>query len=97
MTVRQLGLLTPGNDSPLVTNSVLAIPMCVSDILNRGYCSFEPEFAQLVREGKADRRLWLGIFELMEYGVRTGRLIREANLTLGRLGLTLDQITGGCR
>jgi hypothetical protein len=90
--VRQHRLLTPGNDSPLVTNSVLVMPMCVVDILDRGYCSFEPEFAQLVREKKTDRRLWLSIFELMEYGVKNGRLIKQANLTLSRLGLTLDQI-----
>jgi hypothetical protein len=94
-TVRAQRLLTPGNDSPLVTNSALVLPMCVVDILNYGYCSFEYEFAQLVREKKTDRRLWLSIFELMEYGVRTGRLIAEANCTLSRLGLTLDQITTG--
>jgi hypothetical protein len=68
--------------------------MCVVDILNHGYCSFEPEFAQLVREKKTDRRLWLHIFELMEHGVRTGRLVKEANQTLSRLGLTLNEITG---
>jgi hypothetical protein len=95
--VREHRLLTPGNDSPLVTNSALILPMCVVDILNHGYCSFEYEFAQLVREKKTNRRLWLSIFELMEYGVRTGRLISEANLTLSRLGLTLDQITRECQ
>jgi hypothetical protein len=92
-TVRAQRLLTPGNDSPLVTNSALVLPMCVVDILTHGYCSFEYEFAQLIREKKTDRRLWLGIFQLMEYGVRTGRLIGEANCTLSRLGLTLDEIT----
>jgi hypothetical protein len=93
--VRSHGLLTPGNDSPLATNSPLVMPMCVVDILNQGYCSFEPEFAQLVREKKTDRRLWLSVFELIEFGVKSGRLIGEADRTLSRLGLTLDQVTTG--
>lgn len=30
--------------------------MSVVDVLNNGYCSFEPEFAQLVREGKTEKK-----------------------------------------
>jgi hypothetical protein len=94
-TVREERLLTPGNDSPLVTNSDLVLPMFVIDIINHGYVSFETEFAQLVREKKTDRHLWLNIFQLMEHGVRNGQMIAEANRTLSRLGLTVDQITRG--
>lgn len=86
------GLIPPGNDSPLVSNSDLVLPMCVVDILNLGYCSFEPEFAQLIREKKTDRRLWLGIFELMEYGVKTKKLTKEANKVLKRLDLKIEDI-----
>jgi hypothetical protein len=93
--VRALSLLPPGQDSPLATNSPLVAAMCVVDILTLGYCSFEPEFAQLVREGKTDRQLWLHLFELAEYLTWKGPLQAEANRVLGRLGLSLNQVVGG--
>lgn len=90
--VRKHALLTLGNDSPLVTNNDLILPMCVLDILNLGHCSFEPEFAQLAREGKTDARLWRNIFEMLEHGVRSGRLVVEADRVLVRLGLSVREI-----
>lgn len=48
--VRERELVLPGNDSPLVSNHQLVVAMAVADVLNLGYSSFEPEFAQLVRE-----------------------------------------------
>lgn len=92
--VRRLGLLNPGHDSPVATNSELVLPMCVVDLLTLGYCSFEPEFAQLVREGKTDRRLWRGIFEALEHGTRSGRLVADADRALARLGLSVATILG---
>lgn len=91
MVVEQ-GLIPAGNDSPLATNSALVTPMSVIDVLNLGYCSFEPEFSQLVREGKTDPWLWRNIFELLEYGVRTGRLVRDADEILSRLQLTVGEV-----
>jgi hypothetical protein len=90
--VRRQGLVAPGHDSPLATNSALVLPMGVVDMLTLGYSSFEPEFAQLAREGKTDRRLWRGIFESLEHGVRSGRLVAEADRVLERLGLDVAQV-----
>lgn len=86
------GLIPAGNESPLVTNNELILPMCVIDILQLGYCGFEPEFSQLVREGKSDLKIWRNIFELLEYGVRTGYLIKETNRRLSQLNLTVNDI-----
>lgn len=92
--VRDLGLIKPGNESPLATNSPLVTAMAVVDVLNLGYCSFEPEFAQLVREGKTDRRLWLYLFEIIEYMTGTGPLKVEAERVLAALGLSLNEVVG---
>jgi hypothetical protein len=94
-TVTDLGLIEPGQESPLATNSPLITAMTVVDVLNLGYSSFEPEFAQLVREGKTDRRLWLHLFEMVEYLTRTGPLKKEAGQVLAKLDLTLDDVVGG--
>jgi hypothetical protein len=90
--VRKLKLLPPGCDSPIVSNNALILPMCVIDIMNSGYCSFEPEFAQLVREGKTDRKTWLHTFELLEFATRKGSLLKELNKGLGQLGLTVNDV-----
>jgi len=90
--VRSNNLLPVGQDSPVVSNNLLILTMCAIDILNIGYCSFEPEFAQLIREGKADRKTWLHAFELLEYGTKKGRLSKEINQTLKKLELNLSEI-----
>jgi hypothetical protein len=93
-TVRERGLVLPGSDSPMVSNSRLILPMFVVDILNLGYSSFEPEFAQLVREGKTDRKSWLYVFELLEFATKRGLLDRDLREGLARLNLTVDQVVG---
>ena len=85
--------LLPYGSNPLVSNSDLVSVMTAVDILNLGYSSFEPEFAQLIREGKADRNLWLPIFEICEHTVNAGNIPKEVPLTLSRLGLTLKDVT----
>ena len=92
--VRTLKLLLPGSDSPLVSNNALITAMSVIDVLNNGYCSFEPEFAQLVREGKTDRKTWLHTFELLEFATRKGFLAKDVNTGLGKLGITLADVAG---
>ena len=94
-TVRSLKLLPPGSDSPLVSNSSLILTMSAVDVLNNGYCSFEPEFAQLIREGKTDRKTWLHAFELLEFATRKGFLDKEVKQTLARLDLTLNDVVKG--
>lgn len=90
--VRALGLLPPGTDSPVQSNSDLILAMSVIDVLNLGYCSFEPEFAQMVRQGKTERKTWLHVFELLEYGVRRGFFKKDLERTLGRLDIKLSEV-----
>lgn len=80
-------------DSPLLTNNRLLPAMCAVDFERLGYCGFEPEFAQLVREGKADRTTWLHLFELAEYLTRTGPLREQADAILAELNLTWERVT----
>lgn len=83
------GLIEPGNDNPLITNNDLIPVMLAVDVGYLGYSGFEPEFAQLVREGKTDRDAWLAVFQSLEYLTRQGRFLPNCiDHTLGRLGLT---------
>lgn len=91
--VARRGLIPHGDQSPIVTNSELVPLMGVVDVLTLGYSSFEPEFARMVRRGKADRRQWLHTFELLEYSAMTGRLLgRSLDDVLVRLGLTRQEL-----
>lgn len=86
-------LLPPSNTSPLVTNNRLIPVMGVVDIARQGYSSFEPEFAQMIRDGKSTRELWLPIFELLEYAGKTGFLVaRQVDQTLKDLDLTRKEL-----
>ncbi len=87
--VVNLGLIKPGNDSPLLTNNVLIPMMIVADFHNQGYASFEPEFACLVREGKAARLFWRNVFEMLEYSAKTGWMLeKEIDKLASSIGLT---------
>jgi hypothetical protein len=93
--VVELGLIEEGNDSPLLTNNLIIPLMIVVDYLHLGYASFEPEFAQLVREGKADRKTWQYVFEMLEYAAKTGwmldaeidKIARRLEVTRADIGL----------
>ena len=79
--------------SPLVTNSVLISLMGVIDIHQLGYSSFEPEFTQMIREGRAERQKWHAIFELLEYSAQTGWLLdKEIIPVLKSLNLTKKEV-----
>lgn len=86
------GLIPHGQDSPIVSNSDLILAMGVIDILNLGYSSFEKEFAAMVRTGTADRKFWLRLFELLEYGTKKGYLNRDVKKILSKLDLVIDDI-----
>jgi diphthamide synthase (EF-2-diphthine--ammonia ligase) len=91
--VVRLGLMPRGDESPLVTNNRLIPLMGIVDMIQFGFSSFEPEFAGMVRQGKADRTYWLHMFETMEYAARTGRLLGTSlDETLARLGLTRSEL-----
>lgn len=70
-----LGLISEGKQSPLLTNHLLIPLMALTDVAQLGYASWEPEFAQMIREGKADRKYWQHLFEMVEYAAKTGRFI----------------------
>lgn len=93
--VRDLGLLPKGSDSPIVSNNNLITTMSAIDVLNNGYCSFEPEFAQMIREGKTDRKIWLHLFELLEYATTRGLLNKELKETLSKLNLLQSDLVKG--
>lgn len=80
------------SDSPLATNNQLIPTICALDIKQLGYCSFEPEIAQLVREGKTDRKFWLYLFESLEYSVKRGYLDEDIRNTLKQLNLKMEQV-----
>ena len=70
--------------------------MIVADYLRLGYASFEPEFASMVRAGKADRTFWRNVFEMLEYSARTGWLLGgEIDKQARSIGLTRQDILGG--
>ena len=91
--VINLGLIPRGQDSPLATNSSLIPLMGLVDMVRLGYSSFEPEFARMVRQGKAKRKPWLYTFETLEYAARTGRLLgRSVHEVMTRLSLTQESL-----
>lgn len=90
--VRRKELLIKGSDNPIVSNNDLIVSMCAIDVLNSGYCSFEPEFALMIREGKTDRKVWLHNFELLEYAATRGFLTGDINKTLAKLNLKLSDV-----
>ena len=91
--VVRLGLVEPGLDNPLITNNDTIPVMLAVDCIKLGYSSFEPEFAQLVRQGKADRATWLAMFESIEYLTRRGEFLpRCISDTLQRLELTHSDV-----
>jgi hypothetical protein len=91
--VLRLGLMPRGDESPLITNHRLIPLMGIVDMIRFGYSSFEPEFARMVRTGKADRRQWLYAFETLEYAARTGRFLGSAvDEALLRLALRREDV-----
>jgi len=91
--VVRLGLVNPGQDNPLITNNDTIPVMLALDCVKLGYSSFEPEFAQLVRRGRADRATWLAMFESIEYLSSRGEFLPRCIAdTLHRLGLEAETL-----
>lgn len=91
--VNRLALIDGNRNSPLVTNNLLIPLQGLTDVATLGYSSWEPEFTQMVREGKADKKLWQYTFELLQYSSRTGSFISKAvEKALVRLRLTPKEI-----
>lgn len=91
--VHRLGLISKKRSRPLLTNNALIPVIGMAEVGRFGYCSWEIEFARMIREGKSERAYWLALFEMLEYSTRTGRFInRTVEQTLGRLGLTKQDL-----
>ncbi|MGM0482389.1 MAG: hypothetical protein ACQEP6_00790 [Patescibacteria group bacterium] len=87
--VKDLGFLEKGAENPIITNNQLLPLMGFVDIKRFGYFSFEPEMAELVRNGSAERKFWRNIFEFLEYSARTERFIsKSVDNALDKLLLT---------
>jgi hypothetical protein len=91
--VLRIGLIEPGNDDPLVTNNDVVPVMLAVDSCQLGYSTFEPEFAELVRQGIADRTTWLNIMQSVEYLAARGQFLpRCIDQTLRRIGVTHQEL-----
>ena len=82
-------LMLPAHSSPLVTNNEVLSVMTAIDIKKIGYCSFEPEFSDMIRVKRNDATYWRNVFEFVEFLVKRGWYMTEdiTNI-LHRLGLT---------
>lgn len=88
-----LGLIKPGNESALVTNNAVVTLMVALDYVRLGYADFEPQFADMIRRGEADRRYWLAVFEMLEYSAKTGWMIAaELDRIAASLGISVAEL-----
>jgi hypothetical protein len=71
-------LLALRNSSPVLTNNQVLSAMTALDFKRVGYCTFEPEFAAMIRFGENDPRYWKNVFEAAEFLVNKGIVIRDA-------------------
>lgn len=71
-TLAKEGLVLPAHTSPLLTNNQVLSVMTAIDINKIGYCSFEPEFADMIRHNKNDPTYWRNVFEFVEFLVNRG-------------------------
>ncbi len=87
--VTEWNIFPPYSQSPLLTNNQLIPLMTIVDMIQLKYCSFEGEFSEMVRRGKADPVFWRSIFEMTEYAAKTGHFVSQSvDLSLKRLNLT---------
>lgn len=92
--VVELGLVsTPKNASPIHSNCPLNWLLMYSDLKNLGYNPYAPEFAALVRTGKANRTYWRFAQPIVNFMIRHQVLLgREVKRSFARLGLKPDQL-----
>jgi hypothetical protein len=92
--VVELGLVsTTKNASPIHSNCPLNWLLMYSDLKNLGYNPYAPEFAALVRTGKANRTYWRFAQPIVNFMIRHQILLgRQVKESFRRLGLTPDQL-----
>lgn len=86
-------LLPKKDSSPILTNNQVLAVMTAIDIKTIGYCSFEPEFAEMIRYRENDPIYWRNVFELVELAVKRRFLLeRTIAKVLKKLGLSSAQV-----
>ncbi len=91
--VTDKGLINPNRHRPLLTNNALVPVIGLAEMAQFGFCTWEVEFAKMIRAGKSERAYWLHLFEMLEYSARTGKFVNKGVAeTLARLGLTKKDI-----
>jgi len=81
-----------GETSSILSNNKLVPTMMAVDMKNLGYFSFEKEFSQLIREGKADRDFWVNVCDLGAFFTRWGFLNKEMKTILDKLDLSVSEV-----
>ncbi len=92
--VVKLGLIrSRRRASPVHTNCEMNWLLMYSDLVNLGYNPYAPEFARLIREGRASRRYWAVMQPLVNWMIRRRVLLgRNVTRQLTRLGLELEEL-----
>ena len=86
-------LMPERDSSPILTNNQVLSIMTAIDIKTIGYCSFEPEFAEMIRFRENDPVYWRNAFEMAEFGARYKVILqRTVSKVLGKLGLTFREV-----
>jgi hypothetical protein len=79
--------------SPINSNYPINWLLMYSDIEHFGYNPYAPEFAELIRTGKANRRYWRVMAPLVDFLIRNRRGPgREVTRSMRWLGLTRDDL-----
>lgn len=91
---KEIQKLMPKKDSsPIITNNQVLSVMTALDIKTIGYCSFEPEFSEMIRFRENDPIYWRNVFELVELAVKQKFLLgRITDKVLVKLDLTAEQL-----
>lgn len=88
--VVELGLISSRrNASPVHSNCPVNWLLMYSDLKNLGYNPYAPEFAKLIREGKANRLYWKFMLPIVNGMIRTQTFLgRNVKTSMEWLGLT---------
>ena len=88
------GLISSKNQiNPMKSNSRLVWIMMYSDIKNLGYISYMIEFAQIIREGRANRRRWFFLEALARFMIRHKIAFgRNVPILMKELGLSPEDM-----
>ncbi len=86
-------LMPEKDSSPVLTNNQVLSVMTAIDIKTIGYCSFEPEFSEMIRFRENDPVYWRNTFEMAEFGIRYNLLPKSLfSNVLFKLGLTAQDV-----